>query len=76
MNCECGHDINKHDSGGCCREAFCPCSTLRPTEQEQRSESKDYFLDYDISAAPLNELAKWAFKAQDEIRSLKGLKPE
>ena len=79
MNCECGHDVNKHDSGGCCREAFCDCSTLRPIkleQQEAKPAPKDYFLDYNISAAPFNELAKWAFKAQEEIRSLRGLKNE
>jgi hypothetical protein len=30
LTCECGHFADKHDSGGCCREAFCPCSAWRP----------------------------------------------
>ena len=78
MNCECGHDDNKHDSGGCCREAFCECSVFRPIKPEQQQEAKpapkDYFLDYDISAAPFSELAVWAFRAQREIRLLREIK--
>ena len=35
MNCKCGHDAGKHDSGGCCREAFCLCSELVPVRRER-----------------------------------------
>ena len=28
--CLCGHEVHAHDSGGCCRENFCPCHTWRP----------------------------------------------
>lgn len=42
--CTCTHPISKHDSGGCCREMFCPCSHLviapQPLADEQLVNGK------------------------------------
>jgi hypothetical protein len=81
----CGHEVHDHDSGGCCKIAFCPCSkivvaaidpgTIVPGVVERAPERpaavKDYFLDLDIAATSFADLAVWAYKAQAEIKRLR-----
>jgi hypothetical protein len=69
--CKCTHSLNQHDSGGCCRVNFCPCSRVELCKKAEPQKESDRFLDFDIQSASFADLARWAYKAQDEIRRLK-----
>ena len=74
--CLCGHEVHAHDSGGCCRENFCPCYTWRPMERlaaqtkAPAPPSAPSLADFQIETASYADLAKWAYKARDFIRNI------
>ena len=77
MPCVCGHSVASHDSGGCCREPFCPCWKLRPVEAlpvltatpAVSQPTVNPLGNFAIESASYADLAKWAYKARDFIRA-------
>jgi len=73
--CECRHPQGIHDSGGCCRENFCPCSEFREfrpiTQRIPIGEPAKYnpLADFPIETSSYADLARWAYKARDFIRA-------
>lgn len=70
--CECRHLQTIHDSGGCCRENFCPCSEFRPITQRipmEEPAKRNPLADFPVETSSYADLARWAYKARDFIRA-------
>ncbi len=73
----CDHPVSEHDSGGCCRAAFCPCSQLHVPQIIDDPEPAvpvlhtDSLADFSIETASFAELARWSYKAREALRQAK-----